>query len=112
MANVYKALDANHEIIPVINKIDLPAADPDRVKNQIEDVIGLDCTDCPLISAKTGIGIEDVLDVIINRLPAPTGDKDAPLKAMLVDSWFDPYLGIIVLVRVMDGAMSSHNFNN
>ena len=93
LANVYKALDANHEIIPVINKIDLPAADPDRVKNQIEDVIGLDCTDCPLISAKTGIGIEDVLDVIINRLPAPIGDKEAPLKAMLVDSWYDPYLG-------------------
>ncbi len=105
LANVYKALDANHEIIPVINKIDLPAADPDRVKNQIEDVIGLDCTDCPLISAKTGIGIEDVLDVIVNRLPAPTGDKDAPLKAMLVDSWYDPYLGIVVLVRVMDGVL-------
>ena len=105
LANVYKALDANHEIIPVINKIDLPAADPDRVKNQIEDVIGLDCTDCPLISAKTGIGIEDVLDVIINRLPAPTGDKDAPLKAMLVDSWYDPYLGIVVLVRVVDGVL-------
>ena len=105
LANVYKALDANHEIIPVINKIDLPAADPDRVKNQIEDVIGLDCTDCPLISAKTGIGIEDVLDVIINRLPAPTGDKEAPLKAMLVDSWYDPYLGIVVLVRVMDGVL-------
>ena len=105
LANVYKALDANHEIIPVINKIDLPAADPDRVKNQIEDVIGLDCTDCPLISAKTGIGIEDVLDVIINRLPAPTGDKEAPLKAMLVDSWYDPYLGIVVLVRVVDGVL-------
>ncbi len=105
LANVYKALDANHEIIPVINKIDLPAADPDRVKNQIEDVIGLDCTDCPLISAKTGIGIEDVLDVIVNRLPAPTGDKDAPLKAMLVDSWYDPYLGIVILVRVMDGVL-------
>ena len=105
LANVYKALEADHEIVPVINKIDLPAAEPDRVKAQIEDVIGIDSTDAPLISAKTGIGIDEVLETIVNRLPAPTGDVNAPLKAMLVDSWFDPYLGIIVLVRVMDGVL-------
>ncbi|MGN1063427.1 MAG: translation elongation factor 4 [Alphaproteobacteria bacterium] len=105
LANVYKALEANHEIIPVINKIDLPAAEPDRVKAQIEDVIGIDATDAPLISAKTGIGIEEVLETIVTRLPAPIGKTNAPLKAMLVDSWFDPYLGIIVLVRIMDGVL-------
>ncbi|MBR4927256.1 MAG: translation elongation factor 4 [Alphaproteobacteria bacterium] len=105
LANVYKALEADHEIVPVINKIDLPAAEPDRVKAQIEDVIGIDATDAPLISAKTGIGIDEVLETIVNRLPAPTGEINAPLKAMLVDSWFDPYLGIIVLVRVMDGVL-------
>ena len=105
LANVYKALEADHEIVPVINKIDLPAAEPDRVKAQIEDVIGIEATDAPLISAKTGIGIDEVLETIVNRLPAPTGDVNAPLKAMLVDSWFDPYLGIIVLVRVMDGVL-------
>ena len=105
LANVYKALDANHEIVPVINKIDLPAADPDRVKAQIEDVIGIDATDAPLISAKTGVGIETVLDAIVDRLPPPRGDADAPLKAMLVDSWYDPYLGIVVLARVVDGAL-------
>ncbi len=105
LANVYKALDANHEIVPVINKIDLPAADPERVKAQIEDVIGIDATDAPLISAKTGVGIETVLDAIVNRLPPPRGDADAPLKAMLVDSWYDPYLGIVVLARVVDGAL-------
>ena len=105
LANVYKALEADHEIVPVINKIDLPAAEPDRVKAQIEDVIGIDATDAPLISAKTGIGIDEVLETIVNRLPAPTGNMNTPLKAMLVDSWFDPYLGIIVLVRVMDGVL-------
>ena len=105
LANVYKALEADHEIVPVINKIDLPAAEPDRVKAQIEDVIGIDATDAPLISAKTGIGIDEVLETIVNRLPAPTGEINAPLTAMLVDSWFDPYLGIIVLVRVMDGVL-------
>lgn len=105
LANVYKALDANHEIVPVINKIDLPAADPDRVKAQIEDVIGIDTTDAPLISAKTGIGIEEVLETIVTRLPAPQGQPEAPLKAMLVDSWYDAYLGIIVLVRVVDGVL-------
>ncbi len=105
LANVYKALDANHEILPVINKIDLPAAEPERIKAQIEDVIGIDTTDAPLISAKTGIGIDSVLDTIVNRLPAPTGDNDAPLKAMLVDSWYDPYLGIVVLARIVDGVL-------
>lgn len=105
LANVYKALDANHEIVPVLNKIDLPAADVDRVKAQIEDVIGLDTTDAPLISAKTGIGIDTVLETIVHRLPPPKGDINAPLKAMLVDSWFDPYLGVIILVRVVDGVL-------
>ena len=105
LANVYKALDANHEIVPVINKIDLPAAEPDRVKQQIEDVIGIEATEAPLISAKTGIGIDDVLETIVNKLPAPTGDATAPLKAMLVDSWYDPYLGIVVLARIMDGIL-------
>lgn len=105
LANVYKALDANHEIVPVINKIDLPAAEPDRIKAQIEDVIGIDASEAPLISAKTGIGIEEVLETIVTKLPAPNGDEKAPLKAMLVDSWYDPYLGIIVLVRVMDGVL-------
>jgi GTP-binding protein LepA len=105
LANVYKALDANHEIVPVINKIDLPAAEPDRVKLQIEDVIGIDASEAPLISAKTGIGIDGVLETIITRLPAPIGDEEAPLKAMLVDSWYDPYLGIVVLARVVDGVL-------
>lgn len=105
LANVYKALDANHEIVPVINKIDLPAADPDRVKAQIEDVIGIDATDAPLISAKTGVGIDSVLDAIVDRLPPPRGEADAPLKAMLVDSWYDPYLGIVVLARIVDGVL-------
>jgi len=105
LANVYKALDANHEIVPVLNKIDLPAAEPERVKHQIEEVIGIDTTDAPLISAKTGLGIEDVLEAIVHRLPPPQGDKNAPLKAMLVDSWYDTYLGVIVLVRVIDGEL-------
>lgn len=105
LANVYKALDANHEIVPVINKIDLPAADPDRVKAQIEDVIGIDATDAPLISAKTGVGIDSVLDAIVDRLPPPRGEANAPLKAMLVDSWYDPYLGIVVLARIVDGVL-------
>lgn len=105
LANVYKALDANHEIVPVINKIDLPAAEPDRVKQQIEDVIGIDATDAPLISAKTGIGIDTVLDAIVGRLPPPKGNIAGPLKAMLVDSWYDPYLGIVVLVRIVDGTL-------
>ena len=103
LANVYQALDADHEIVPVLNKIDLPAAEPDRVKQQIEDVIGLDASDAIPISAKTGLGIPDVLEAIVHRLPAPKGDRTAPLKAMLVDSWYDAYLGVVVMIRVMDG---------
>jgi len=105
LANVYTALDADHEIVPVLNKIDLPAAEPDAVRAQIEDVIGLDASDAVLISAKSGLGIPDVLEAIVKRLPAPVGDRDAPLKAMLVDSWYDPYLGVVVLIRVMDGVI-------
>ena len=105
LANVYQALDAGHEIVPVLNKIDLPAADPDRVKANIEDVIGLDASDAIPISAKSGLGIPDVLEAIVQRLPAPKGDRDAPLKAMLVDSWYDSYLGVVVMIRVMDGVI-------
>ncbi|OJX10944.1 MAG: elongation factor 4 [Caedibacter sp. 37-49] len=105
LANVYQAIDNNHEIIPVLNKIDLPAADPDRVKKQIEDVIGLDTSEAVSISAKTGIGIQDVLEALVKKLPAPDGDLDAPLKALLIDSWYDPYLGVIILVRIKDGVL-------
>ncbi|MDE2363738.1 MAG: translation elongation factor 4 [Hyphomicrobiales bacterium] len=105
LANVYHALDAGHEIVPVLNKIDLPAAEPDRIKQQIEDVIGLDASDAVPISAKTGLGIPDVLEAIVTRLPAPKGDEKAPLKALLVDSWYDAYLGVVVLVRVVDGEL-------
>lgn len=105
LANVYQALDNNHEIIPVINKIDLPAADVDRVKQQIEDVIGLDASDAICVSGKTGIGIEELLDAIADRLPPPQGDREAPTKALLVDSWYDAYLGVMILVRVMDGSL-------
>jgi len=106
LANVYQAIDADHEIVVVLNKIDLPAAEPDRVKEQVEEVIGLDASNAVLISAKTGIGIEDVLEAIVARLPPPReGDADAPLKAMLVDSWYDPYLGVVVLVRIIDGLL-------
>jgi GTP-binding protein LepA len=105
LANVYHALDANHEIVPVLNKIDLPAAEPDRVKEQIEEVIGLDASNAVMISAKTGIGIPDVLEAIVTRLPAPKGDIKAPLKALLVDSWYDAYLGVVVLVRIFDGTL-------
>ncbi len=105
LANVYQALDNDHEIVPVLNKIDLPAAEPDRIKQQIEDVIGLDASEAVMISAKTGLGIEDVLEAIVARLPAPEGDPDATLKAMLVDSWYDAYLGVMVLVRIIDGSL-------
>src|SRR5476649_1251713 len=105
LANVYHALDAGHEVVPVLNKIDLPAAEPDQVKQQIEDVIGIDASDAVMISAKTGLGIEEVLEAIVARLPAPKGDAEAPLKALLVDSWYDVYLGVVVLVRVVDGVM-------
>ncbi|MBC7479426.1 MAG: GTP-binding protein, partial [Pseudorhodobacter sp.] len=105
LANVYQALDAGHEIVPVLNKIDLPAAEPERIRQQIEDVIGLDASQAVLISAKSGLGIPDVLEAIVNRLPAPKGDRDAPLKAMLVDSWYDAYLGVVTMIRVMDGVV-------
>ncbi|WP_336055633.1 translation elongation factor 4 [Nitratireductor sp. CH_MIT9313-5] len=106
LANVYQALDNDHEIVPVLNKVDLPAAEPDRIREQIEDVIGLDASDALMISAKTGLGIEDVLEAIVTRLPAPKeGESAEPLKAMLVDSWYDAYLGVIVLVRIIDGEL-------
>ncbi len=105
LANVYQAIDNNHEIVPVLNKIDLPAADPEKVKAQIEDVVGIDSSDAVLISAKSGMGIDEVLEAIVKRLPPPIGDKTAPLKALLVDSWYDPYLGVIILVRVIDGVL-------
>jgi len=105
LANVYQAIDAGHEIVPVLNKIDLPAAEPERVKENIEDVIGIDAHDAIEISAKTGLGIPDVLEAIVTRLPAPKGDRNAPLKAMLVDSWYDAYLGVVVMIRVMDGVV-------
>ena len=103
LANVYLALDNDHEIVPVLNKIDLPAAEPDRIKQQVEDVVGLDTSDAVNISAKTGEGVGDVLEALVERLPAPTGEAEAPLKALLVDSWYDPYLGVMILVRVKDG---------
>ena len=105
LANVYQALDQDHEIIPILNKVDLPAAEPARVREQIEEVIGLDASDAVEISAKTGLNIEGVLEAIVTRLPPPKGDRKAPLKAMLVDSWYDPYLGVVVLVRIMDGVL-------
>ena len=105
LANVYQAIDVDHEIVPVLNKVDLPAAEPERVKTQIEDVIGLDTQNSVDISAKTGLGIDDVLEAIVAQLPPPQGDTDAPLKAMLVDSWYDAYLGVVVLVRVIDGTL-------
>src|SRR5215467_5720863 len=105
LANVYQAIDNNHEIVPVLNKVDLPAAEPERVKQQIEDVIGLDASNAILISAKTGQGVEEVLEAIVTRLPPPKGDPDAPLKALLVDSWYDSYLGVVVLLRIVDGVL-------
>jgi GTP-binding protein LepA len=107
LANVYQAIENNHEIVPVLNKIDLPAAEPERVREQIEDVIGIDASDAVMASAKSGIGIEEVLEAIVTRLPAPKGDIDAPLKAMLVDAWYDPYLGVVLLVRVFDGVLKA-----
>src|SRR5215207_9146108 len=105
LANVYQAIDNGHEIVPVLNKVDLPAAEPDQVKQQIEDVIGLDASNAIRISAKTGENVPEVLEAIVQRLPAPKGDREAPLKALLVDSWYDAYLGVIVLVRVVDGTL-------
>ncbi|MDR7118694.1 translation elongation factor 4 [Caulobacter sp. BE254] len=107
LANVYSAIDNNHEIVPVLNKIDLPAAEPERVRAQIEDLIGLDASDAVLASAKSGIGIHEVLEAIVTRLPAPKGDLNAPLKALLVDAWYDAYLGVVVLVRIFDGTLKA-----
>src|SRR4026208_892398 len=105
LANVYQALDNDHEVVPVLNKIDLPAAEPDRVRQQIEDVIGLDAHDALEISATTGKGLETVLEAIVHPLPPPTGEAHAPLKALLIDSWYDAYLGVVVLVRIFDGTL-------
>jgi GTP-binding protein LepA len=105
LANVYQSIEHDHEIVPVINKIDLPAAEPEKVRAEIEDVIGLDASEAVLASAKSGIGIADILEAIVTKIPAPKGDPDAPLKAMLVDSWYDPYLGVVILIRVIDGTL-------
>ena len=105
LANVYQSIEHDHEIVPVINKIDLPAAEPDKVRKEIEDIIGLPADDAVLASAKSGIGIDEVLEAIVNRIPPPKGDRTAPLKAMLVDSWYDPYLGVVILVRVVEGIL-------
>ncbi len=105
LANAYLAIEGNHEIIPVLNKIDLPAAEPDRIRSQIEDVIGLDASNALMISAKTGAGVAEVLEALVQRVPPPSGDRKAPLKALLVDSWYDPYLGVMILVRIKDGVL-------
>ncbi|MBK9588758.1 MAG: elongation factor 4 [Sphingomonadales bacterium] len=105
LANVYQSIEHDHEIVPVINKIDLPAAEPDKVKLEIEEIIGLDASDAVLTSAKSGIGIDEVLEAVVTRIPPPKGDRDAPLKAMLVDSWYDPYLGVVILIRVVAGVL-------
>ena len=106
LANVYQSIEHDHEIIPVLNKVDLPAAEPERVRHEIEEIIGLDASEAVLASAKSGIGIEDILEQIVDKIPPPGGDRDAPLKAMLVDSWYDPYLGVVILVRVIDGVLT------
>lgn len=105
LANVYQSIEHDHEIVPVINKIDLPSAEPEKVRHEIEEVIGIDASNAVLASAKSGIGIEEILNAVVERIPAPKGDADAPLKAMLVDSWYDPYLGVVILIRVIDGTI-------
>ncbi len=105
LANVYQSIEHDHEIVPVINKIDLPAAEPDKVRQEIEEIIGLDASDAVLTSAKSGIGIDEVLEAVVTRIPPPKGDRDAPLKAMLVDSWYDPYLGVVILIRIVAGVL-------
>lgn len=105
LANVYQSIEHDHEIVPVINKIDLPAAEPERVKEEIEEIIGLDASEAVLASAKSGIGIEEILEQVVAKIPSPSGEPDNPLKAMLVDSWYDPYLGVVILVRVVDGTL-------
>ncbi len=105
LANVYQSIEHDHEIVPVINKIDLPSAEPEKVRNEIEEVIGIDASGAVLASAKSGIGIDEILNAVVERIPAPKGDANAPLKAMLVDSWYDPYLGVVILIRVIDGTI-------
>ena len=105
LANVYQAIDNDHEIVPVLNKIDLPSSDPDKIKNQIEEVLGIDTSTAVMVSAKTGEGIDELLEVIVDRLPAPEKIKEIKLVAMLIDSWYDPYLGVIILVRVKSGVL-------
>lgn len=105
LANVYQSIEHDHEIVPVINKIDLPAAEPEKVKAEIEDVIGIDASEAVLASAKAGIGIDEILEAIVKKIPSPKGDRDKPLEAMLVDSWYDPYLGVVILVRVINGVL-------
>src|SRR5262245_27122141 len=105
MANVYLALEHDHEIVPVLNKIDLPSAEPDRVRHEIEEAIGLDASDAILASAKEGIGTDEILEAIVRRIPPPVGDAAAPTRALIFDSWFDPYHGAVVLIRVMDGVL-------
>ena len=107
LANCYTAVDQGLEVVPVINKIDLPQAEPDRVKQEIEDMIGINAISAPLVSAKTGVGIEDLLDVLISDIPSPEGDPEAPLQALIVDSWFDSYLGVVSLIRIKNGSLSS-----
>src|SRR5687767_13133764 len=106
LANVYQSIEHDHEIVPVINKIDLPAAEPEKVRHEIEDIIGLDASEAVLTSAKSGLGITEVLEAVVKKIPPPKGDRAAPLKAMLVDSWYDPYLGVVILVRVIDGVIA------
>ncbi len=106
LANVYQSIEHDHEIVPVINKVDLPAAEPERVREEIEEVIGLDASEAVMTSAKTGIGIEDVLEAVVKKIPAPSGEREKSLKASLVDSWYDPYLGVVILVRVIEGVLS------
>ncbi|SVE46824.1 uncharacterized protein METZ01_LOCUS499678, partial [marine metagenome] len=108
LANAYQAISNNHEILPVLNKIDLPSSEPQKVKDQIEDILGIKTQDAALVSAKTGLGIDDLFDKIIKVLPCPSGEKDKPLKCMLVDSWYDSYLGVVVLVRVINGELKKN----
>ncbi|HCG05210.1 MAG TPA: elongation factor 4, partial [Desulfovibrio sp.] len=105
LANVYLALEHNLEVIPVLNKVDLPSADAERVKHEIEESIGLDCTDAVAVSAKTGLNVDKVLEAIVERLPAPEGNLNAPLKALIFDSWYDSYQGVVVLFRIVDGVL-------
>jgi len=107
VANCYTAIEQNLEVIPVLNKVDLPAADPERVRAEIEDVIGVDASEATLCSAKTGLGIDDILETVVRRVPPPVGDPAAPLKALIIDSWFDSYVGVVILVRVIDGSIKA-----